>query len=201
MQPSEPSAKMSVQNETGATDPAAASSTIQAAEAVRATIAAAVARRRAAKAAVARAASADLGPPEPLGAALASADYSSVGGGDQAERNDEAVDMEGLSEVAGESGARILVAAGVRTVRQLADQNEEDLARKLKATEGRTSQGGPEPEGEVEGDTAREEISEEAVSEWIQAARGEELDEIMAELVGGDEDVVEVSGAVLRPEP
>ena len=37
--------------------------------------------------------------------------------------------------------------------------------------------------------------SAEEVAEWVPAARGEELDEIMADIVRGDDDVVEVRGS------
>lgn len=103
------------------------------------------------------------------------------------------LDMEGLTEVAGEAGARLLVAAGVRTLGELADRDEENLTRQLgvlqeaeKVHASAASAGGGDAGGE--GDI----IGAEQVSEWVQGARGEELDEIMADIVGGDEDVVEV---------
>lgn len=103
------------------------------------------------------------------------------------------LDMEGLTEVAGEAGARLLVAAGVRTLGELADRDEENLTRqlgvlqeaeKIHASAASAGGGGAGGEGGI--------IGAEQVSEWVQGARGEELDEIMADIVGGDEDVVEV---------
>ncbi|CAN0165825.1 unnamed protein product [Scytosiphon promiscuus] len=45
--------------------------------------------------------------------------------------DEEEVDMEGLTELAGEAGAGLLVAAGIRTLGQLADRDEEELAQEL----------------------------------------------------------------------
>lgn len=105
-----------------------------------------------------------------------------AGGGEE----EEEVDVEGLTEVAGEAGAGLLAAAGVRTIGQLADCDEEELTRELSALR----EGEALPTG---GDSiAGDKVQAEKVAEWVQAARGEELDEIMAEIVGGDDDVVEV---------
>ena len=99
------------------------------------------------------------------------------------EKEEEEVDMEGLTEVAGEAGAGLLAAAGIRTIGQLADRDEEELTREL----GTLREGEALPAG---GGRSAEEVAE-----WVQAARGEELDEIMADIVGGDDDVVEVRGS------
>lgn len=102
------------------------------------------------------------------------------------EEEEEEVDIEGLTEVAGEAGAGLLAAAGVRTIGQLADRDEEELTRLVGALQA----GGGLPAGG--GGNAGERVQSEKVAEWVQAARGEELDEIMADIVEGDDDVVEV---------
>ena len=117
------------------------------------------------------------------------------------------VDLEGLTEVAGEHGAKLLVAAGVKTLGQLADRDEEELARELAVLEQKQQQqengvapesadgcgGGAGASGGGSGSTGEgQRIDAEQVSEWVQSARGEELDEIMADIVGDDEGVVEV---------
>ncbi|CAM9892219.1 unnamed protein product [Ectocarpus fasciculatus] len=134
-------------------------------------------------------------------------------GVEEKKEEEEEIDMEGLEEVAGEPGARLLVAAGLRTLGQLADRDEEDLARQLAtlqqqqqqqqqekdvggegsaagegaaADEGGAGDGGG---GSSSGEKAR--VTAEEVSEWVQGARGEELDEIMADIVGGNEDLIE----------
>lgn len=126
-------------------------------------------------------------------AGASAGDAAAAGGGASVEQRAEGVDEEGLSELAGAAGARLLVAAGVTTVALLADRDEEELARELGELQGRRREGGAAGGGgEAEGEVV--EISEEVVSGWVEEARGEELDEVMAELVGGDEDLVEVRG-------
>ncbi|CAM9890485.1 unnamed protein product, partial [Hapterophycus canaliculatus] len=117
------------------------------AQAAAAAAAAADARRRAANAALARL-TASQQPPAPASAEVVAAaaagesggavpmtvvgsegatDKDETGGMEEAEESD----VEGLTEVAGEVGAGLLVAAGVRTLGQLADRDEEELAQKL----------------------------------------------------------------------
>ncbi|CAM9502684.1 unnamed protein product [Ectocarpus sp. 6 AP-2014] len=125
------------------------------------------------------------------------------------EKEEEEIDMEGLVEVAGEPGAGLLVAAGLRTLGQLADRDEEDLARQLAALQQQQQQERDAGEGSAAGEGAaadggaggggggssgsgeKASVTAEEVSEWVQGARGEELDEIMADIVGGNEDVIE----------
>lgn len=97
------------------------------------------------------------------------------------------VDMEGLSEIAGGAGARLLVAAGIKTLGQLADRDEEELAGELSTRRNGTlvEGGGCDGHEELVLDVGK-------VSEWVQAARGEELDYIMEDIVGSDDDVLEV---------
>lgn len=118
---------------------------------------------------------------------------------------DEDTDEEGLTKVAGgkESAAKLLVAAGVRTIGQLADRDEDELARKLRVLQAAVARSGDDSAGAgvggeagggcAEVEESEERVDAEEVSEWVQAARGEELDEIMFEIVGSDDDVVEVS--------
>lgn len=162
---------------------------------------AADARQRAANAALARLASSQSHPrPEGvadgIGVATSAAARVSMDASEEphrqgTEREEDGVDMEGLTEVAGEAGATLLVAAGVRTLGQLADREEEELTRELGVVqEGGTSTG--------ERSNAAVRVSAEEVSEWVQGAREEELDEIMLDIVGGNEDVVEVrAGSIL----
>lgn len=171
---------------------------LEAAATAAAAAAAAAARQRAANAALARI-MASQQRPRPAGASTGiavaavpvAASLAEIRPEGTEEKEDE-VDMEGLTEVAGEAGARLLVAAGVKTLGKLADRDEEELTRELRALQGA---GSPDARGNAAGDgaaTPGERVSEEEVSEWVQEARGEELDEIMARIVGGDEDVVEV---------
>ncbi|CAM9177944.1 unnamed protein product [Sphacelaria rigidula] len=116
---------------------------------------------------------------------------------------DEDTDEEGLTKVAGgkESAAKLLVAAGVRTIGQLADRDEDELARKLRVLQAAVARSGDDSAGAgvggeagggcAEVEESEERVDAEEVSEWVQAARGEELDEIMFEIVGSDDDVVE----------
>lgn len=117
---------------------------------------------------------------------IASSDGARSDGADGSGREVE-VDMESLSEIAGGAGARFLVAAGINTLGQLADRDEEELARELSARQNGTLVEGGGCDGHEE-----LVLGVEKVSEWVQAARGEELDDIMADIVGGDDDVLEV---------
>lgn len=115
-------------------------------------------------------------------------------------------DTEGLTEVAGEAGARLLITAGVRTLGQLADRDEEELAQHLGTLQQRND--GHSPSSLIgagsASDNGRSEpvvddtsavtlaVGAEEVSSWVQSARGEELDEIMGDIFEGNEDVVEV---------
>ncbi|CAM9325703.1 unnamed protein product [Ectocarpus sp. 8 AP-2014] len=200
------------------------------ARAASAAAAAADARRRAANAALARLTASQRRPaPAAAGGSAVSAAVAVApvvpateeenGDGVEEEEEDEEdeeeeLDMEGLVEVAGEPGAGLLVAAGLRTLGQLADRDEEDLARQLAALQQQQQQqqqqqerdagegsaagegaaadggaGGGGGGGSGGGEKAR--VTAEEVSEWVQGARGEELDEIMADIVGGNEDVIE----------
>lgn len=114
------------------------------------------------------------------------------------ERDDGVVDAEGLAEIAGESWAKRLIDAGARTVRCLADCDEENLVNKLRATQQLSEGAGSEVGGDVEGPSERARVDEDAVTGWIQEARGIELDEIMSELVEGDDNVLEVSRSVVN---
>lgn len=163
--------------------------------------AAAQARRRAADAALSRLAVAQQRVPvadgDNAGASANPAGDKSVAAGEVD------VDMEGLTQVVGgqESAAKLLVAARVRTVGQLADRTEDELARELEALQaagvrgggGSSAPGGGEDDGGVEDRESEERVDAEKVAEWVQAARGEELDEIMFEIVGSHDDVVEAS--------
>ena len=109
-------------------------------------------------------------------------------GADGKKEEEEEVDLEGLTVLAGEAGAKLLVAAGVRTLGQLADRDEEELTRDLLIQEGRA----PVEVERGDGGGSEGVVGVEQVAEWVQAARAEELDEIMADIVGGDEDIIEV---------
>lgn len=161
--------------------------------------AAAQARRRAVDAALSRLAVAQQG------AAITDGTLAAAGEVD--------VDIEGLMEVvSGRESANLLVAAGVRTVGQLADRDEDELARELEALQAtgvRSGGGGGDGsatggegveagEGGVKGMESEARVGAEKVAEWVEAARGEELDGIMFELVGSDDDVVEVSCVPVR---
>lgn len=185
----------------------------EAAQAAAAAAAAADARRRAANAALARL-TASQQRPVPAAAAAAAAgegggaapmtvvpsEGAAEQGGASAEAEEED-DVEGLAEVAGEAGAGLLVAAGVRTLGQLADRDEEELARELAVLQDRQERRGDGDgaaraegsEGAAGAPAEAERFSAEQVSEWVQSARGDELDEIMADILGEDEDVIEVS--------
>lgn len=116
---------------------------------------------------------------------------------EEAEREkEEEVDMEGLTDIAGEAGARLLAAAGVRTLGHLADRDEEELACELDALQ-KGCMGSPSTASETGVSAEEKKVDPEEVSEWVQGARGEELDEIMADIVGGDEDLVEVRYLIL----
>lgn len=202
-------------------------------EEARAAAAAAVAadaRRRAANAALARLTASQRRPaPAAAGGSAAAAvapavptaEEESQDGAEEKEKEEEEIDMEGLVEVAGEPGARLLVTAGLRTLGQLADRDEEDLVRQLAALQQQQQQqqerdagegsaageraaadGGAGGGGGGNGSREKAGVTAEEVSEWVQGARGEELDEIMADIVGGNEDVIEVCmmcGAALFP--
>ncbi|CBN77999.1 conserved unknown protein [Ectocarpus siliculosus] len=193
------------------------------ARAASAAAAAADARRRAANAALARLTASQRRPaPAAAGGSAAAAAVTVAPvvpateeeNGDgveekEEEKEEEEIDMEGLVEVAGEPGAGLLVAAGLRTLGQLADRDEEDLARQLAALqqqqqqqerdagegpaagEGAAADGGAGGGGGGSGSGEKARVTAEEVSEWVQGARGEELDEIMADIVGGNEDVIE----------
>ncbi|CAB1121007.1 unnamed protein product [Ectocarpus sp. CCAP 1310/34] len=195
------------------------------ARAASAAAAAADARRRAANAALARLTASQRRPaPAAVGGSAAAAAAAAAaapvvpdteeengdGVEEEEEEEEEEIDMEGLVEVAGEPGAGLLVAAGLRTLGQLADRDEEDLARQLAALqqqqqqqherdagegsaagEGAAADGGAGGGGGSSGSGEKARVTAEEVSEWVQGARGEELDEIMADIVGGNEDVIE----------
>eukprot|EP00903_Cladosiphon_okamuranus_P006930 g6745.t1 len=113
----------------------------------------------------------------------------------ESEEVDVEVDLEGLTEVVGEPGAKLLIAAGVKTIGQLADRDEDELSRALAVLQQKQQQeAGVSAESAADGSGSSGEghtIDAEQVSEWVQSARGEELDEIMADILEGDEDVVE----------
>lgn len=181
---------------------------------------AADARRRAANAALARLTASQHRPAAAVaGGAAGAADAAAVSAPpeeagrdasieEEEEEKEEVeveVDLEGLTEIVGEPGAKLLVAVGVRTPGQLADRDEEELARELavlqeqqqKQQQGETGVAA-EPAGGGGGSSSSSSTEEEhridaeQVSEWVQSARGNELDEIMADIVGEDEDIVEV---------
>lgn len=129
-----------------------------------------------------------------LAAAAARSDDGPREGAHEGEGAVDELDIEGLTEVAGEAGAKLLVAAGVRTLGELADRDEEDLARQLGVLQEGVRRQGPAAStgGGEDGGAGDTVVGAEKVSEWVQEARGDELDEIMADIVGGDEDVVEV---------
>lgn len=181
------------------------------------------ARRRAADAALARlAASQPADTVNGTAAAESSAPRTAAEGAVVATAAAEEVeaDVKGLAAIAGgEAGAKLLMAAGVRTVGQLADRDVERLAHELQAIQtgsanGSVGGGGGVDETVIErgtgegggaGDSERGEemegkdiVGAEKISEWVQAARGEELDEIMYEVVGSDDDVMEVSHCATR---
>ncbi|CAM9856278.1 unnamed protein product [Discosporangium mesarthrocarpum] len=79
----------------------------------------------------------------------------------------ETEDLEALSEIVGEGNLEFLVSVGLRTPGQLADRDEEVLAIELR----RHGAG----------------VKKEEVVRWVELARGEELDKMMEDLVGGAE--------------
>lgn len=200
------------------------------ARAAAAAAAATDARRRAANAALARLTASQQRPAAAAGSGSGSGSGSAmvvptgspeeVTVGREDEKNEEEqekeeveIDLEGLTEVAGDLGGKLLVAAGVRTLGQLADRDEEELAGELAPLQQQQQQQEADGASTVEGAAAAggstgtstsstgegDRVSVGQVSEWVQAARGEELDEIMADIVGGDEDVVEVrEGCIYR---